>query len=316
MTIQARGYKAASTLDWENGYNTAPATAGGLNLPINTNNLEHKQTLIESETITGSRNASQSSLGRKSVDGSIVVPADYRAIGAWLKALFGDPTTSGSAAPYTHIYKVTDNQPSFLLEKAFPDVIKFFLYHGCKLNTMKFSFGEDNEMTVELDILGSHRTIENAAYNDEATVLKKLPISQNHAYVKINNVESTIIKNGEFTLDGGLDGDQYVVGGGGVRGDIPEGIFQASGSLSALFKDTTIMGYADAGTTVSLEIGFVLGDNTSLKFLFPEVQVEPSDAPISGPAGVSFDFNWRAFHNSDSGNSVVVVTLKNDTGSY
>ena len=316
MTIQARGYKAATTLDWETTYGVAPSTAGGLNLPINTNNLEHKQTLIESETITGSRNASQSGLGRKSVDGNIVIPADYRAIGAWLKAMFGSPTTSGNASPYTHVYKVADDQPPFLLEKAFPDAEKFFVYHGCKLNTMKFSFGEDNEMTVELGILGSHRTIESSAYNDEATVLKKIPISQNHAYVKINNVESAIIKNGEFTLDGGLDGDQYVVGGGGKRGDIPEGIFQASGSLSALFKDTTIMGYADAGTTVSLEIGFQLDSNTFLKFEFHEVQIEPSDAPISGPAGVSFEFNWRAFHDSNANNSVVVVTLKNDTGSY
>ena len=59
----------------------------------------------------------RSSLGRKSVDGNITIPADYKAIGVWLKALFVAPTTSGSAAPYTHKFKISDNQPSFLVEK-------------------------------------------------------------------------------------------------------------------------------------------------------------------------------------------------------
>lgn len=314
--MQARGYKAATTIDYEPTYNTVPTTKAGFNLPINKNNLENKQTLIDSETITGSRNVVKSGLGRKSVDGAITIPADYRAIGAWLKAQFGNPATTGTKAPYTHVFKVTDNQPSFVVEKAFPDAGKYMLYHGCKINTAKWSFGEDNEMVVELELMGAERTIENAAYNANATVIKKLPISQNHAYVKLGNVESRIIKTGEFTLDGGLDGDQYVVGGGGVRGDIPEGLFKATGNMSALFTDTDIMTLADAGTTTSLEIGFTMGTNTSLVFKFPEVQIEPSDAPIDGPAGVSIDFAWRAFHDSDSANSLVVVTLKNDREAY
>lgn len=314
--MQARGYKAATTIDWESAYNTAPLTKAGLNLPINKNNLENKQTMIDSETITGSRNSVKSGLGRKSVDGAVTIPADYRAYGAWLKAQFGSPETSGSAAPYTHIFKVTDNQPSFVVEKAFPDTGKFMLYHGCKVNTAKWSFGEDNEMVVELELMGAERTIEDAAYNANAAVIKKLPISQNHAYVKLGNVESRIIKTGDFTLDGGLDGDQYVVGGGGVRGDIPEGLFKANGNMAALFTDTDIMALADSGATTSLEIGFVMDENTSLVFSFPEVQIEPTDAPIEGPAGVSIDFAWRAFHDSDSENSLVVVTLKNDQEVY
>lgn len=107
MTV-ARGYKAATVIDFESVYNTTPSAKKGFKLPINKNELENKQTLIDSETITGTRNTVQSSLGRKSVDGNITIPADYRAIGAWLKALFGNPVNAGTAAPYTHKYKIGD----------------------------------------------------------------------------------------------------------------------------------------------------------------------------------------------------------------
>nr|DAT59738.1 MAG TPA: Tail tube protein [Caudoviricetes sp.]DAX98278.1 MAG TPA: Tail tube protein [Caudoviricetes sp.] len=315
MTV-ARGYKAATVIDFESVYNTTPSAKKGFKLPINKNELENKQTLIDSETITGTRNTVQSSLGRKSVDGNITIPADYRAIGAWLKALFGNPVNAGTAAPYTHKYKIGDTQPSFLVEKAFPDTGKYIVYSGCKINTAQFSFGEDNEMTVELAVMGAARTISGTAYNAAAAELKKLPISQNHTYVKIGGTESKIVKTGDFTLDAGLDGDQYVVGGGGVRGDIPEGLFKATGNITALFTDTSMMEAADTGTTTSLEIGFKLDTNTQLVFLFPEVQIEPHDAPISGPAGVNVSFAWRAFYGSNAEKSLVQVTLINDTKEY
>lgn len=315
MTV-ARGYKAATVIDFESVYNTAPGTKKGFRLPINKNELELKQTLIDSETITGTRNTVQSSLGRKSVDGNITIPADYRAIGVWLKAMFGAPTNSGSAAPYTHKFKIGDSQPSFLVEKAFPDASKYIVYSGCKVNTAQLSFGEDSEMTMELSLMGAARNITAAEYNSTATELKKLPISQNHTYVKIGGNESKIVKTGDFTLDAGLDGEQYVVGGGGIRGDIPEGLFKATGNITALFTDTDMMTAADSGTVTSLEIGFKLDTNTQLVFLFPEVQIEPHDAPISGPAGVSVSFTWRAFYGTNSEKSLVQVTLINDTKDY
>lgn len=315
MTV-ARGYKAATVIDFESVYNTTPGTKKGFKLPINKNELELKQTLIDSETITGTRNTVQSSLGRKSVDGNIVIPADYRAMGAWLKALFGPPTNTGTVAPFTHKYKIGDTQPSFLVEKAFPDAGKYIVYSGCKINTAQVSFGEDSEMTVELALMGAERTIAAAAYNAAAPELKKLPISQNHTYVKLGGTESRIVKTGDFTLDAGLDGDQYVVGGGGVRGDIPEGLFKATGNVTALFTDTSMMEAADAGTVTSLEIGFKLNTDTQLVFLFPEVQIEPHDAPISGPAGVNVSFAWRAFHGTNNEKSLVQVTLINDTKEY
>jgi hypothetical protein len=316
MTV-ARGYKAAATVDFESAYNTAPITKKGYILPIIKNEIEHKQTQITSDTITGTRNDVMSALGRISEEGTVTVPADYRAIGYWLRAQFGAPTTTGTAAPYSHAFKVVDDQPSLIIDKAFPDIGQYLRYHGCKINTAKWSFGDDKEMTVELAIVGALRETATAAYNASATTIAANPISQNHTYVKIGGTASAIISSGDFTFDSQLDTSKgYTVGANGIRTALPEGIMKASGNIEALFTDTSFLTLADTNAKTSLEIGFSLNASTSLAFLFPEVQLEPHDVPIDGPGGVSAKFAWKAFYQSDSGKSLVQITLKNDVGAY
>lgn len=114
MSKQARGYKSSLVLDFETSYNTAPSIKKGFVLPFNSNELTKKQTLIETETITNTRNDTQPALGRVSVDGDITTPADYVAIGYMLKALFGNPTTTTTTGTNKkHLFSVKDEQPSF-----------------------------------------------------------------------------------------------------------------------------------------------------------------------------------------------------------
>lgn len=311
-----RGYKSGTVLDYETTYNTLPEKKNGYRMPIVSNELKKDQTLIESDVISGTRNALQPALGRVAVSGDIVIPVDYEAVGYWLKGQFGAPQTTAGEGIYTHKFAVPEYQPSMVIQKGFPDASKYMIYTGCKINTAEWKFGDDSEMQVTLSILGADRTVADAEYNSAAVTAKYLPISQNHAYVKLGGTESKIVKSVNFKLDGSLDDSQYVVGGGGVRGDIPEGLMQATGTITAMFTDTSLMSLADAGTKTSLEIGFKMDDKHSLAFNFPEIQIEPHDASISGPSGVEVEIPFRAFWGSDSGNSLVQVTLVNDVEGY
>ena len=313
-TQQARGYKSAMTVDYEASFGVAPGTKKGVVLPMNSNDLSKAQTLIESDTITNTRNDTQPALGRVSVDGDIEMPADYMSSGYMFKALFGDPKTTGTAPNKTHVFTVKDTQPSIIVEKAFPDLGKYVRYKGVKINTFSVDYGQDNEMTFKFNVMGASREQDGTAYDSAAKASKLLRIAQNHAYVKIDGTESRIVKEGSLEINANLDGDQYVVGGGGLRGDIPEGLMKVSGSLQALFTSTEWMDKADTGAPVAMEIGFKLDANTSLVFAIPSVQFEPFDAQISGPAGVVVDVKWRAF--SADGTSIVTVTLKNQQEAY
>ena len=313
-TQQARGYKSAMTMDFEAAFGVSPVTKKDVVLPMNSNELSKAQTLIESNTITGTRNDTQPALGRVSVDGDIEMPADYVASGYMLKALFGNPKTTGADPNKTHVFTVGDTQPSIVVEKAFPDLSRYVRYHGVKINTFSVDFGQDKEMTFKYSVMGASREQDGTPYDAAAKATKLLRIAQNHAYVKIDGTESRIVKEGSLEINANLDGDQYVVGGGGLRGDIPEGLMKVSGSLKALFISTDWMDKADTGAAVAMEIGFKLDENTQLVFAMPTVQFEPFDAQISGPAGVVVEVKWRAF--SEGGKSIVTATLKNQEKEY
>lgn len=314
MAKQARGYKSGMLIDFETSFNEGPTTKKGVFLPMNSNELTKKQTLIETETITNTRNDTQPALGRVSVEGDIVQPADYVATGYMLKALFGAPKTTGSAGKFEHIYTVQDEQPSIVVEKAFPDIGQYAIYKGVKINTMKIDYGQDNEMTISYNVMGAERASATTPYNKKAESCPLVRIAQGHAYVRINGQESRLIKEGSVEINANLDGDQYVVGGGGVRGDIPEGLMKANGNFKALFTSTEWMDKADKGEAVPVEVGFKMNEDTQLVFTFPSVQFEPFDANISGPSGVVVDVNWRAFSNN--GDSIVKITLKNNKETY
>ena len=314
---QARGYKGVTLIDFEDSFKEEPAIKAGKLMPINSNTVVSSQGLGDPGTITGTRNSVEPYRQNISVDGDIVVPLDYKAIGFWLKAIFGDPTTTDNLdGTFTHVFKISDFQPSLIIERGYADVGQYFLYHGCKIGSFRMPFGGDSEATVTLSILGAKETIESATYDSSAPKIALERASQFQAAVKeMGSEAANVIKDGEINLDMGLDGEQYCVGDGGTRGDIPESIINISGSFNALFKDRTFVDRGIKETISSLELNYVK-DTNKLSFLFPEIVYERTAPPLDGPSGVVVSCNWRAFWGTDSNESAVVVTLTNDVEEY
>lgn len=314
---QAKGYKGRLTVDFEDGFGAASAVKCGKVLPVNTLELAAKQTLIDPQTITGTRNPVEPGRGRVSVDGSVVVPMCYRSIGFWLKSLFGEPeTASNGDGTYTHVFLVGDEQPSMIVEKAFLNINKYFVYNGCKTNNFKLSWGSDGELTASIDLMGANETTSEFPYDEAATEMRLDRINEPHASMREDGaVMHGLVATGEFTISTGLDGDQYTVGDGGCRGDIPEGLIGISGTLKTLFKDTSLLEKGAQGIESSLEVRFANGKK-SLTFSFPEIIYERTSPPISGPAGVQAEIAWRAYYDDSAAASAVVATLVNDVWTY
>lgn len=89
------------------------------------------------------------------MSGSVTVPVDQIGIGYWLAAMFGSPATSGSGDPYTHVFKVTDGQPSLVLEQQYPDIGTYETFNGCKISKFSFTYGGDTELTAQNGTVGS-----------------------------------------------------------------------------------------------------------------------------------------------------------------
>ena len=313
---QARGYKTKLVMDQETSFGVSPLTKKGMALPFNKLDLKSEQTIINPSTISGTRNAVEPARGHIAVAGSVTIPIDTSAFGYWLKGIFNSPTSTHDegTGKYTHVFKVSDSQPSFVIDKEFPDVGQYFSYSGVKVNSFKATFGDDGELTADMDLLGKDEVISSSAYDSAATDVTLKRVNNFQAVLKENDVITASIKTMDLELKMGLDDSQYVLGSKG-RGDIPEGLIEVSGTMKALFNDSALLQKGIDATETKIELILTSGTN-SLTFLLPEVQYERTSPTIEGPAGVEAEFKFSAYFNDSTEKSSIIVTLVNDTEKY
>ncbi len=101
---RAQGARALMALAFETTYGTPPAS-GFTRLPFASTSLGAEQPLLNSELLGYGRDPLAPIKDAVTADGDVVVPLDAEALGFWLKAAFGTPTTTGAEAPYTHEFQ-------------------------------------------------------------------------------------------------------------------------------------------------------------------------------------------------------------------
>lgn len=317
---QAKGMKSTTILGFQSDFDTMQTSASKLfKIPFNKNQLTSKQTLITPSTITGTRNPVSPGMGQIAISGNLELPLETRSIGYILKGLFGAPTSTADTNDttlYHHVFKVSDSQPAMTIEKGFPDIGEFYQYTGCKVSKLSFSAEVgNNEATYTADMVGKGESLATTSLSATATMLSIL---------RLNNFNATVKQGGSvlgnctkltLDVDAGLDTDGYVLDGSAEVDDIPEGILAISGTATTKFTDATLYNLAVNGTSTSLELVYASGKHI-LDILLPEVQLERQAPEITGSKGITADVSYQAFHNTDSENSAIIVTLTNDVASY
>lgn len=312
----AKGSKGQLLLDFETTYNQDPTTPAGVLLPFNNESIVAQQNLTNPATITGSRNPVQPIKGNTDVSGSITIPVDQIATGYWIKALFGSPnTTDNLNGTYTHVFTVSETQPSLVIEKGFTDIGQYFKYNGCKINQFSMDFGGDGELTASIDIVGSKETVSSTPYNSGAS---------KPSFIRFNNFQATIeeggsvigdITEGNFAISANLDTELYTIGNQGTRGDLPEGVLNITGSITVLFKDMSLLNKAINTTESSIKIKFSDGTHY-IEFYFPEIIYNRNSPTISGPNGVLVTLNWQAYYKDNADSTSCKITLLNTKSAY
>ncbi len=131
---RAQGARALMALAFETTYGTPPAS-GYTRLPFASTSLGAEQPLLNSELLGYGRDPLAPIKDAVTADGDVVVPLDAEALGFWLKAAFGTPTTTGAEAPYTHEFQSGSwTLPSMSIETGMPEVPRYAMYSGCVLD--------------------------------------------------------------------------------------------------------------------------------------------------------------------------------------
>ncbi len=312
---QARGFKAQLVAGFESSYGQTPATPTGFKLPVNSAQVKSKQNLVDSATISGRRDPAQPVPGNIDVSGTVVVPVDEIGIGYWLKAMFGAPVTTGSADPYSHVFKAGDSQPSFILEQGFPDIGVYELFNGCKVNKFALTLGGDAELVANIDVLGAKETAGTASFAASPAAIALSRFNNYQASIQEGGASIATVTNATLNVEFGLLGDSYTLGGSGLRTSLPEGLLKITGEIKAFFENKALLDKALNGTESSLSLKLTNGTH-SLEFLLPEIVYERNAPGIEGSKGILVELPYRAFYGNNAQGSALVVTLKNGQTTY
>lgn len=307
---QATGSLSKLVMGYESAFGTI-ATEGFV-MPINSSTLKGSKQQTAPATITGTFNPVEPYDGNWSVGGAVVVPVDSIAFWYWMKAAFNSPTTSGTD-PYEHVFDVGTSRPSITIEHQYTDLgtAKYFQYTGCKVSSYSISAGGDGEATATFNIVGANETIASSSFDVSPTTVSLGRLKQSHLTLK--EAGSTISNAKMVSLDVNFkcDTSQYVIGGGGTLGAIPDGVMSVTGNIDALFEDTALLEKAINGTESSLELTFTGGLSSILVIDFNELKYSPNSPGIPGPQGIAISLPWSAYYDDDADGSSVVVTLTN-----
>lgn len=306
---QARGSSAKLVMGFESTFGT-DATAGFV-MPINSSIIRSTRNINAAATITGNRNPVEPFDGNLAVAGPVVAPLDSDAFWYWLKAMFGDPTTTGSG-PYNHEFKVPSSQSPLTMEQQYTDLTQYAKFNGCKIGQWSMEFGGDGELISNFDIVGATEAIGSSPFDASPTALTITRLKNFQASLEEGGSAFSNARTVSFTVNMGLDTDQYVIGGSGTLGDIPEGIISVAGNLTGLFENVTLLNKAINSTESSLKITVTADANHAIEILFPEIKYARNTPGIEGPGGILVSLDFQGYYDDATEATSCEVNLTNN----
>lgn len=248
------------------------------------------------------------------VEGSAVVPVDTVHFGKWMNKLLGDPSTSGSG-PYTHVSKSGGAAlPSTSIEKAFPDITRYEVMSGVRVNSMEVGIGPDGAAQATFGLMGLANVNGGSSGAGTPVVTAFTRFHQTQGSIAYNGSALAGVTAGTLRFSNGMQAVATVGSGTGIGG-IDFGEATGGGSLTLRFASHTQETAARALTAVSLTFTLTIDSDTYVEFHYPRVFLEPTSAPISGPGGITRNYNFIAADDA-SDLSLLRVTIKNAVASY
>lgn len=294
--VRPLGSRVRMALGFELSYGVAPEGDKFWRVPFASTTLGTEQALMTEERFGSGRDAT--ALGREalSIDGDIVVPVDFRFLGIWLKALFGEPTTVGSG-PYSHEFRSGGwALPSMTLELGMPEMPRYASYLGTMANTLTLQMQRSGLVNATVGLIAQREAV-------ETFTLLAAPVDMEVA--RFASFNGSVIRNGaslgnlisaQLTYSNNLDRLETIRGWGEIDGADPS-FASLSGRLEARFSDDGL--YQQALSSDPCDILFqLIAGPFSLRWTAHEVFLSRPRLAVQGPAGIQASFDWHAVRDA------------------
>lgn len=304
---RALGINAILRAGFESTYGTPPAGTAFHQVPFVSSAIGEEQALLDDDELGGGREGFDPVPDVVNNAGDIVVPVDTDAIGVWLKALLGAPTSTGTGT-FTHTFNSGSVAlPSLSLEVGNPEVPSFSTNYGAVANSMRIAMARSGLLNATMSMIAQgeqpHAATSIAA---AAALVRGSRFAQAAGQVSMGGSALGNVVSTDFTFSNGLDTVENIRSDGRIDGVDP-GKISMTGTLTVRFADNTLMDAATSGAPVSINFGWTRGP-ASLLFTLARVYLPKPKRPITGPGGIQSTFNIRA---SGAGGHTLSAVLVN-----
>ncbi len=311
---RAQGSRSQLAAAYETTYGTAPAS-GFFQMPFATASLGAEQPLIESELLGYGRDPLPPIKDVVTADGEIEVPVDLEAIGFWLKAAFGDPTTIGTAPDYTHTFTSGSwSLPSMSIEVALPEIPRFAMYTGCVLDELRWTMERRGLLTATASLVAQGENVVTTTAAGTPTAWNLQRFGHFNGSIMRDGAALGNVVSAELAYANNLDRIETIRNDGRIDGADPS-IAALTGRIDVRFADTTLMDQALNGTAAELEFSWTQSPTQSLTITAHAVYLPRPRVEIQGPQGIQASFDWQAAYDSAAGQMCTVV-LNNQVAGY
>ncbi len=289
---RAQGARALMALAFETTYGTPPAS-GFTRMPFASTSLGAEQPLLNSELLGYGRDPLAPIKDAVTADGDVVVPLDAEAFGFWLKAAFGDPTTTGTG-PWTHEFQSGSwTLPSMSIETGMPEVPRYAMYSGCVLDQITWQMQRSGLLTATARLVAQGETVGTTTSAGTPTALELKRFGHFNGSITRNGSALGNVVSAEITYANNLDRIETIRSDGRIEGADP-GMAALSGRVEVRFADTALITQAIDGTPCELVFAWSLGANASFTFTAHAVYLPRPRIEIPGPQGIQATFDWQA----------------------
>lgn len=276
---------------FESVYGTPPVS-GFRDVPFASTTLGAQQALLDSELLGYGRDPAAPVLDAFMADGDVVVPMDVEALGFWLKAVFGQPVTTGTT-PRTHTYQSgAAALPSLAIETQMPQVPRFAMYAGCVADRLSWTMQRSGLLTATVGLIAQNETVVGATAAGSLTALALQRFTHFNGSLTRNAAALGQVVSARFDWSNNLDRIETIRADGRIDGADPS-MASLTGSLEMRFADLTLFNQAVAGTPCELAVSYTIGANASFSFTAHAVHLERPRVPINGPGGVQATFEFK-----------------------
>lgn len=325
MTV--RGTQIAIGLFNESVFGQIPGSPSGERAYVRTSGLRGNIARIVDDTLSGRRGRQASVDGERDVSGSIAVHLSPQSAPRLLAHAIGTPTTTG-AGPYEHVFAVGDGAlalpPGLLIEMDLGPsqaTNRYIRFHGCRIGQATFRFRPTGFIEVTFDVRGADFSLANTPLDATLDDYGHRAFDAIRGELEEDGAAIGTVQELTVTIGNDLDEDTHVIGGGGVRGELPEGFFTCNGNMTTLYKSGDLLAKAIAGddTSLTYELMYGTGDGSAGNELFVleigHMKLEATTPEVRGPRGLRGEFAFEA-HADGTAEIEFSVTIANARASW